>query len=285
MPPPQFTFADRAARRAANRDADQAADRAYRRARHKASGRGHLFRGAVALLPFLFLVIPIAAAGQAPTSSAPPQGQVQSGSSNSAWPLTGPNDTANENATQNNDQSGAANSLSQSAPLSADQIVSILEQNPDLLLELKSQLADRFQQQGMQVEAADISDQMVYNQVASSPALRATISQTLEERGYSADMGLASASSPASDSTSSDSESQLPLLAPNSSDRNIGPAAASSTSGQRSGIHRPGAANNPRGQERKRVHRRPFGPASTHAAQSAIHARSVLADSQWHDAS
>jgi protein involved in polysaccharide export with SLBB domain len=222
------------------------------------------------LLPFLFFVSLIAAAGQAPTSSALPQGQVQSGSSNSAWPLTGPNDTANENS----DQSGAANNLSQSAPLSADQIVSILEQNPDLLLELKSQLADRFQQQGMQVEAADISDQMVYNQVASSPALRATISQTLEERGYSADMGLASASSPASDSSSSDSESQLPLLAPNSSDRNIGPAAASSTSGQRSGIPRPGAANNPRGQEKAN--------ASTDAP-SVLHQHTPLNLESMHD--
>jgi protein involved in polysaccharide export with SLBB domain len=243
MPRPQFTSVVRVD------------DRANHHARYKASGRGQFLRGAVALLPFLFLVSPIAvspiaAAGQAPTSSAPSQSQGQSGSSNSAWPLTGPNDATTESATQNNDESSAADNLSQSAPLSTDQIVSILEQNPDLLLEVKSQLADRFQQQGVQVDATDISDQMVFNQIASSPALRATISQTLEERGYSADMGLASAGSSASDSGSSDSESKLSLLSTNSPDGNIGPTAGSSASGQRSGTPGPGAAANPRGQEK-----------------------------------
>lgn len=70
--------------------------------------------------------------------------------------------------------------------LSAEQITTILEQNPDLVLELKSQLADRMQQQGVQIDPNDISDQMLYSQIATNPDLRASITTVLRARGYSA---------------------------------------------------------------------------------------------------
>ena len=70
------------------------------------------------------------------------------------------------------------------APLSANQIILILEQNPDLTTELKSDLADQLQEQGMQVDSGAISDQKLYNGIAASPSLRANITTVLRARGY-----------------------------------------------------------------------------------------------------
>jgi protein involved in polysaccharide export with SLBB domain len=69
-------------------------------------------------------------------------------------------------------------------PLSADQIIQILQGNPDLLMEVKNQIADRLQQQGMQVQATDISDDMVFHQISTDAGLRANLSRYLEARGY-----------------------------------------------------------------------------------------------------
>jgi protein involved in polysaccharide export with SLBB domain len=84
----------------------------------------------------------------------------------------------------NSDTQTSSLITAQNAPLSADQIVTILEQSPDLVVELKSQLADRMQQQGTQIETSDISDQMLYSQIATNAALRTSISIVLRARGY-----------------------------------------------------------------------------------------------------
>jgi protein involved in polysaccharide export with SLBB domain len=78
----------------------------------------------------------------------------------------------------------SSNSFAQTSSLSADQIIAILQQSPDLVVEIKSQVADRLQQQGSQVDANDITDQMLYNQISTSADLRANISTFLRARGY-----------------------------------------------------------------------------------------------------
>ncbi|MGH9595822.1 MAG: hypothetical protein ACRD3K_03400, partial [Edaphobacter sp.] len=60
-------------------------------------------------------------------------------------------------------------------PLPADQIIQILQQNPDLLTEVKTQVADHLQQQGTQVQPSDISDDMLYNQISTNSNIRANI--------------------------------------------------------------------------------------------------------------
>ncbi len=77
-----------------------------------------------------------------------------------------------------------SNSPASFTPLSADQIIQILQESPDLLMEVKNQLSDRIQQQGMQVQATDISDDMVFHQIATDAALRVNLSRYLEARGY-----------------------------------------------------------------------------------------------------
>lgn len=68
--------------------------------------------------------------------------------------------------------------------LSSDQIIRILEQSPDLVVELKSQVADRLQQQGTEIDANNITDQMLYDQIATNADLRANITTFLRARGY-----------------------------------------------------------------------------------------------------
>lgn len=83
-------------------------------------------------------------------------------------------------------QDAAANGddLSAQQPLSSDQIIAILQQNPDLTTELKAQLADRMQQQGMQVDPDSISDQELYKEISTNASLRASVSEVLRARGF-----------------------------------------------------------------------------------------------------
>jgi protein involved in polysaccharide export with SLBB domain len=92
--------------------------------------------------------------------------------------------------------------------LSADQIDNILQQSPGLVEELKSQLADRMQQQGIQTDANDISDQMLYSQIAASSDLRANITTVLRARGYVSDDDLQTVGSNATEQGDNDPQSQ-----------------------------------------------------------------------------
>src|SRR5579859_2016174 len=132
--------------------------------------------------------------GQTPFEAPPTQSEAptSSGASSSALSPIG-DDTGNSS----DDVPGSPKSSGMVAPgtLSSDQIISILEQNPDLVVELKSQMADRLQQQGTSIDANDISDEMLYNQIATNADLRATITTFLRARGYVSDDSLTAASS------------------------------------------------------------------------------------------
>ncbi len=129
--------------------------------------------------------------GQSQSSATPTQDSVSSQSSdnNSASAMTEENASSQEGI----NSSLGLNSFNSGAPLSADQITEILEQNPDLATELKSELADRLEQQGVQIDPDGISDQMLYSQIAASPSLRANITAVLRARGYVPDDDLRSA--------------------------------------------------------------------------------------------
>jgi protein involved in polysaccharide export with SLBB domain len=90
------------------------------------------------------------------------------------------------------DRGSSGNSSSSQVPstLSPDQIIQILQQNPDLVVELKSQVADHLQQQGTQIDANDISDEMLYNQIATNTDVRGSISTFLWAHGYQSSVGL-----------------------------------------------------------------------------------------------
>jgi protein involved in polysaccharide export with SLBB domain len=75
-------------------------------------------------------------------------------------------------------------------PLSADQIFAVLQDDPDILVELKSLVADLAQQQGVPIQPDSITDELLYSRIASSPDLRANITTFLRARGYTIDDSL-----------------------------------------------------------------------------------------------
>ncbi len=73
--------------------------------------------------------------------------------------------------------------------LTAAQISDILQQRPELIVELKSLLAEQIQQQGGNTLADSISDEQFLQQVALSATVRSTITQWLRARGYLSQFG------------------------------------------------------------------------------------------------
>ena len=80
--------------------------------------------------------------------------------------------------------SSSASQFNQHNSLTASQIISILQQKPELVAELKSLVADQLQQQGIQTQADSISDEMLLSQISTNAQLRASITVWLRARGY-----------------------------------------------------------------------------------------------------
>lgn len=130
------------------------------------------------------------------SGSLAPQGNPLSSPSN-IGPVTGAGiglQTRSGNADGDNTslEDGESQSLNASVSLSADQIMSVLQEQPDALVELKSLVADLATQQGTPVQPDSISDEMLYSRIASSPQLRANITTYLRARGYISDADLQS---------------------------------------------------------------------------------------------
>jgi protein involved in polysaccharide export with SLBB domain len=62
--------------------------------------------------------------------------------------------------------------------------MSIARGNPEVMLELKSYLADSLQAKGIPTQAGSISDEQVYTQITSSSQVRADVTAFLRARGY-----------------------------------------------------------------------------------------------------
>src|ERR1700677_92524 len=80
--------------------------------------------------------------------------------------------------------------LSTQPSLSAAQISAVLQRRPEVVIELKSFVADQAQQKGVALQADSITDEMLYTQIASSPDLRASITLWLLARGYVSETDL-----------------------------------------------------------------------------------------------
>ncbi len=72
-------------------------------------------------------------------------------------------------------------------PLSYDRIVTLLDEKPDAMLEVKSLVSDLAQQQRVQIQPDSITDEMLLSRIASSLPLRANITTFLRARGYLTD--------------------------------------------------------------------------------------------------
>lgn len=79
--------------------------------------------------------------------------------------------------------SAAAGSTDKNS-LTAAQINAILQQKPEVVVELKSLVADQLTQQGANTQADSITDEMLFSQIAANADLRANITTWLRARGY-----------------------------------------------------------------------------------------------------
>ena len=121
--------------------------------------------------------------GQASSAAASMQSTAGSQANDGASASTALSGSSGDSGEGLNASTGTADQA-QGTALSSDQIINILQQNPDLIVELKSQLADHLQQQGVQIDPNEISDQMLFSQITASADMRANITKVLLARGY-----------------------------------------------------------------------------------------------------
>ena len=96
-------------------------------------------------------------------------------------------DQANPNRSQDTTTSAGVGVRS---ALSAERIISILQDTPESIVELKQLLADRLTQQGTTTTPDAISDEMLYSQISSNADLRSSVTTFLRVRGYLTDADL-----------------------------------------------------------------------------------------------
>jgi protein involved in polysaccharide export with SLBB domain len=101
-----------------------------------------------------------------------------------APPSTASSTSANANAEANSEDSDDTAATGSHGVLAASQILAILQEKPEVVIELKSMLADRLQEQGIPTQPESITDEMLYSQIATSSDVRAAITDFLRARGY-----------------------------------------------------------------------------------------------------
>jgi len=95
------------------------------------------------------------------------------------------NTTPRDTADGNNDERAGGSGLA--TVLSANQIISILHRTPEVIVDLKHVMAEFFFKRGIAVQENSITDEMLFSNIATNPALRQTISVWLRARGYASD--------------------------------------------------------------------------------------------------
>jgi protein involved in polysaccharide export with SLBB domain len=87
---------------------------------------------------------------------------------------------------ESSNQAGSANTYSSNADgsMPANALIQVLSNNPEVMVEVKSVIADEAQQQGVSVQPDALTDQQVYSQLEASATLRGSVTQFLRARGY-----------------------------------------------------------------------------------------------------
>ena len=77
-------------------------------------------------------------------------------------------------------------------PLPADDIIQILQQNPELLADAKAQIVTTLRDRGYAVTQADVTDDRLFSEIRSDDRVRAVVSDELKKRGFGTEIGRAS---------------------------------------------------------------------------------------------
>jgi protein involved in polysaccharide export with SLBB domain len=137
----------------------------------------------------LFAVTPAALAQQdssSPLLYPPPSDDTstQPSRSQTVAPQTPSPQTSSSFPSTSSQADGLNSPLTSNGTLSASQIITILQQNPDALAEVKQLASDAASQQGQSVSAESITDEMLFSRIQTNAELRSNITVFLRSRGY-----------------------------------------------------------------------------------------------------
>jgi protein involved in polysaccharide export with SLBB domain len=76
------------------------------------------------------------------------------------------------------------NSFAQDADLSADEIIQILQENPDVLAEAKAEIVSQLRDRGYNISERDITDDRLFSQIRSDDRVRQLAANELAKRGF-----------------------------------------------------------------------------------------------------
>jgi len=76
--------------------------------------------------------------------------------------------------------------------LPAEEVIQILQDNPDLLADAKTQIVEQLQDRGYSVTERDITDDRLYSQIRSDERVRHLMSDALKQHGYGTDQNQTS---------------------------------------------------------------------------------------------
>jgi protein involved in polysaccharide export with SLBB domain len=122
-----------------------------------------------------------------------------------------------------------------SAPLPAETIIQILQDNPDVLAEAKAQIASELRNRGYSVSQSQITDDRLFSEIRSDDRARALVSDELKKRGFGPD-GTQEQETPLVPAPAQ----QKPATPSNPSAANPQPSAASTPSAEKSRERSPG---------------------------------------------
>ena len=77
----------------------------------------------------------------------------------------------------------AGKSFAQDNDLSAEEIIQILQQNPDVLAEAKAEIVNQLRDRGYNVSERDITDDRLFSQIRSDDRVRQIAANELTKRG------------------------------------------------------------------------------------------------------
>lgn len=81
-------------------------------------------------------------------------------------------------------QAQQSNAPQQDADLAADDIIEILQQNPELLADAKAQIVSQLRDRGYPITERELTDERLFNEIRSDDRARHVMSEQLKMRGY-----------------------------------------------------------------------------------------------------
>ena len=107
--------------------------------------------------------------------------------------------TGGQNGSSQRTANAREENAGSSTVLSANQIIVILHERPEVVVDVKQVVADYFRRQGISVQPDSITDEILFSNLAMKAELRQTVSAWLRARGYASDADFEQSTEPQPD--------------------------------------------------------------------------------------